>query len=409
MTWKIPLFDLNYGSEEEAAVLEVLRSRWLSMGPKTQAMEETFAQALGVQHALAVTNCTAALELVFAEILCPFSHQETSYPSPDSAAQRPLIVVPDITFVATANAALMAGARVTTADAAPGSPFPGPEQYRQAVERVQDSPPAAIVAVHYAGFDCGIADLERLARQWGCALVEDTAHAIGAWDRKKIKPLGSWGIAGCFSFFSNKNLATGEGGLIATNHEKMARSLRLRRSHGMTSLTWQRHQGGISGYEVLTAGHNLRITEITAALALAQLKKLEPGNQRRRELWQHYSFALADHAQLEVPLSPWNSDPAELQTSACHIFPLLADNQDLRDHLRLALANAGIQTSHHYQAIHRFDFWQRAMADAPLNGPCAPRPNAASFADRQLTLPLYPGLTDENQNIIIETIKAHLR
>jgi dTDP-4-amino-4,6-dideoxygalactose transaminase len=404
MSWRIPLSDLDYGPEEETAVMEVLRSRWLSMGPKTEAMEAAFADYLEVRHTIAVSNCTAALELVLAEVLCPWTG--TGSPNPIyqtlSSGFRPLVLVPDLTFVATANAPFNAGARVSTADCAPGSLFPGPQQWETAWETL-GTKPAAVIAVHYAGFDSGVEELAQLCKEWGCPLIEDAAHAIGG-KTATGRMLGSIGLAGCFSFFSNKNLSTGEGGLIATNDDHLARALRLRRSHGMTSLTWQRHQGKATGYDVLTAGHNLRVTELTAALALTQLEKLEHGNAARRRLWRRYVETFSAHGELRVPLAPTGSDPNELAQAACHIFPLLAPNPEVRDRIRSRLTAVGIQTSHHYPPIHEFEFWSHHMADAGTGKPRRPRVNSADITRREVTLPLYPSLSLADQDEVIRTV-----
>jgi dTDP-4-amino-4,6-dideoxygalactose transaminase len=343
------------------------------------------------------------------EILCPWQpvDGETEVMGGE---KRPLVVVPDLTFVATANAPFTCGARVVTADCAPGSAFPGPREVREAIERAGGDLPAAIVVVHYAGFDAGAEAMALVADQLGCPLIEDAAHAIGG-RTESGQALGTVGLAGCYSFFSNKNLSTGEGGLIATNDDQLAAALRLRRSHGMTSLTWQRHQGRASSYDVLTAGRNLRITEITAALARVQLSRLDSGNAARRRLWRRYAEAFSNHPRLSVPLGGLGESAATLENSACHIFPLLADSTLLRDQIRANLAEQRIQTSHHYPPIHSFEFWSRAMADSPASGDgaCAPRPVSADFATRELTLPLHPRLTTEQQDTIIEAVLASIQ
>lgn len=410
--WRIPLSDLNYDAEEEQAVLDVLRSRWLSMGPRTEEFEAAAAEYLGVRHAIAVTNCTCALELAYRFLL------EEKSPARDS---KRVVVVPDITFVATANAAAITGARPALCDIR-SLKMPGAkaDHIKTLLDAAGDRA-AGVALVHYAGFDCGAAQVEELCEARGLFLLEDAAHAIGGRTADG-RALGTVGRIGCYSFFANKNLATGEGGLLVTNDDEAAAQLRLMRSHGMTSLTYQRHASKGHGYDVVRVGHNYRCTEIVAALALQQLKKLDAGNARRRELYRHYADAFRDEPRLLVPFV---DDPQVFQASACHIFPLLCSSPGLRDRIRAALTGAGIQTSHHYPPVHSFTCYRRdhgaRMPEGTELGDGFP-PNFAAgrsefplgaavhFAARQITLPLHPRLAtieaDEIINLVLQTVAA---
>ena len=366
--WRISLSDLNYDEQERQSVADVLSSRWLTMGPRTEEFEAKVAAYLGVRHAIAVANCTCALELVYRCLL---------------AGSRDAVVVPDITFVATANAARVQGGTVYLADVSSASlPLISAEFTKRVLVEACDRV-AAIAVVHYAGFNAATAAIRELAADHGVPIVEDAAHAIGSNDAEGRK-LGTVGIAGCFSFFSNKNLATGEGGLVATNDDELARAVRLCRCHGMTSLTYERHQGHRYGYDVVEIGHNYRCTEITAALGLVQLAKLDQGNERRRDLYRLYAGLLKDCEAVQVAFA---EDPVAVGQSACHILPLLCRDTQTRDAIRRRLGDAGIQSSHHYAPLSSFTAYR---SEAPVDQ----YSNSAEYASREITLPLYPTLLE---------------
>lgn len=380
--WQIPLSDLNYGPEEERAVTDVLRSRWLTMGPRTEEFEARFAQYTGARHAVAVANCTCGLELVYAWAMCRAVEGRGACPQ-----DPPAFLVPDITFAATANAALVSGARVDLMDIESATrPLLAMETCERELRRRRGNV-AAISLMHYAGSDAGAEKFRDVARREGVMLIEDAAHAAGGFTREG-RHLGTIGHAGVFSFFSNKNLATGEGGMVVTDDDELASALRRARSHGMTALTYERHTARRHGYDVMSAGHNYRCTEITAALGLAQLAKLDAGNARRRELLRLYRDTLASCQQVALALS---SDE-ELTHSAGHIAPLLCESRKLRDAIRAACDADGIQTSHHYTPLHEFTSFAR-LREA-CDEPPGQFSNAEKFARTEITLPLWPGMTE---------------
>jgi dTDP-4-amino-4,6-dideoxygalactose transaminase len=231
MSWQVPLADLDYGPEEERAVLDVIQSQWLTMGAVTKEFEAQFADFVGAKHALAVSNGTVALHLACLAVGL----------GPGDEA-----LAPALTFVASANAIVYTGADVRFAD------ILGPENLNISPERIeaQCSPRTkAILVVHYGGYACHMDEILAIADQHDLAVIEDAAHAPGV--RWNGKAMGTWGDVGCFSFFSNKNLATGEGGMVVTNRDDIAEKIQLLRSHGMTSLTWDRHQGHAYSYDVV--------------------------------------------------------------------------------------------------------------------------------------------------------------
>ncbi|NLE84023.1 MAG: DegT/DnrJ/EryC1/StrS family aminotransferase, partial [Chloroflexi bacterium] len=215
MDWRVPLADVKLGAEEESAVLEVLRSGWLTMGAVTQAFESEFAAFTGAKHALAVNNATAALHLACLALGIGPSDE---------------VISPSLTFVATANAIRYTGAKVVFADIESDDWLcicPN------AIEAAITEHTRAIMVMHYAGFACDMPAIMRIAKERGLAVIEDAAHAVGASFQGKA--LGTWGDIGCYSFFGNKNMTTAEGGMLTTNDDSLAEKIRLLRSHGMTT------------------------------------------------------------------------------------------------------------------------------------------------------------------------------
>jgi dTDP-4-amino-4,6-dideoxygalactose transaminase len=376
LDWKVPLADLDYDEKETRAVLGVLQSRWLTMGSVTQDFEKAFASFTGARYALGVSNATVALHLACLAL---------------GIGPGDEVIVPSLSFVATANAVLYSGADVRFADIC----SPQDLTISPASIEAQITPKSkAILVMHYAGFACQIAEIEAIAQQHGLAIIEDAAHAAGAW--LEGKHLGTWGAAGCFSFFSNKNLSTGEGGMLVTDRDDLAEKARLMRSHGMTSLTWDRHQGHAYSYDVVELGYNYRIDEIRSALGLAQLEKLRANNARRREITQRYWQAFEG---LGVDL-PFRVDKREAEP-AYHIFPmLLPENQDRRAFIERMRA-ARIQTSIHYPPIHQFSYYRERYPGVHLA-------ITESVAKREVTLPLYPTMSDEQVEMVTTSVKVAL-
>jgi dTDP-4-amino-4,6-dideoxygalactose transaminase len=376
--WKVPLADVILGSEEIAAVTEVLKSGWLSMGPRTLEFEERFACFLGVKHAFAVANCTAGLHLA-GEALGLQPGDE--------------VLCPALTFVATANAILYAGGRPVFVD------INGPHDLNLSVSdaAAKITPNTrAVMVVHYAGYPCDMDALVALARKHNLKIIEDCAHAPGTIYQSQAGPLpaGTIGDVGCFSFFSNKNMTTGEGGMIVTNDDELAGKIKIGRSHGMTTLTWDRHKGHSFSYDVIARGYNYRLDEMRSALGMVQLAKLPAGNARRRELTLGYQERLKNLGGLELPFLN-----AALG-STHHIFPVLLRPGINRAGLMTFLAQQGIQTSIHYPPIHRFTHYRRLLGES-----FDPRvPNTEDIASRELTLPLYPTLTTPQLDYVSETI-----
>jgi len=375
MDWRVPLADLDYGIEEEEAVLSVLRSRWLTMGGVTQQFESQFAALTGSKFAFAVSNATESLHLACSALEIGPGDE---------------VIVPSLTFVATANAVLYTGADVRLAD------IIGPNELTidpAEIERLITPRTKAVIVMHYGGFPCRMKEIMALAAKHNLPVIEDVAHAPGGF--LDGRALGTWGRVGCFSFFSNKNLSTGEGGMVLTDHEDLANRIRLRRSHGMTSLTYDRHKGHAFSYDVVDLGYNYRIDELRAALGVSQLKKLERNNNRRRDLTHAYWCAL-DGLGVGLPFSQ-----TEQGQPSYHIFPMLLPEGTNRQAFMESLRDSGIQSSIHYRPIHTFTYYQQRYGQQSL-------PRTESVATREVTLPLYPTMTDDQIKLVVEAVKQGL-
>lgn len=390
--WRVPLNDLLYGEEEERAVVEVIRSRWLTMGPRVIEFERRIADLCGARHGIALSSCTAGLHLVL-EALGIGPGDE--------------VLVPSLTFVATVNVVVNVGATPVFCDVvSPELPLIDPAE----IARNLGPATRAVIAMDYAGYPCDYDAIQTALADHDASLppfpeggtrvhlIEDAAHGIGG-NLDEMRALGACGDAGVFSFFSNKNLATGEGGMVVTDRADIAERVRLLRQHGLTNNTWERHQDGRIGYDAVAAGWNYRPTEITAALGLAQVSKIETIRERRQAVVCRYHARLAEIPEVVVPFAhvkTWHRP-------ALHVFPVLLPDHSTRMRVREFLNARGVQTSFHYPPVHTFDFYRRHVPTAAVS-----LPRTESFADREVTLPLHPGMTDADVDMVVDAIKESL-
>lgn len=375
----IPVFQPDYGIEEIEAVTYVLKSGWIGLGPKTAEFEERFAQYVKAKYAVALNSGTAALHLsLLAANVGPGDE----------------VIVPSLTFVSTAHVVMYVGARPVFADVESDTLCLSSED----VARKITARTRAVIPVHYGGHPCDMELLRHLIASRGITLIEDAAHACGAvYQGYRI---GSISPFTCFSFHAVKNLATGDGGMITTNDSEAATRLRRLRWMGITKDTWDRletlSESGKKAqksygwyYKIPELGYKCHMNDITAALGLVQLGKLEAANKNRRKLATIYTERLSALPGIECPIVRSGMITAQ------HNYVIRCDQ---RDELHLYLREHNISSGVHYMPVHLHPFYQEQYPNIHL-------PVTEAQWLRLLTLPLYPQLTGEEQNYIIDTIR----
>lgn len=375
MSFKIPLFDLNFDEKEELAVLDTIRSKWISMGPKTETFENRFAEMLNIRYAVALTNCTTALHL--AMIVAGIK--------PDDE-----VICPSLTFVASCNAiryvnAIPVFADIKSLDDLTIDPTD--------IERKITKKTKAILVMHYGGFACNMGDIMDIADRYNLKVIEDSCH--GPLSEYNNNKLGTIGDVGCFSFFSNKNISTGEGGMLVTNSKDYYEKAKLLRSHGMTSMSYDRSKGHTTSYDVIDFGYNYRMDDIRAAIGLAQLDKIKSDLDKRAYIRDQYNNLLKDMDTLIIPFLRYS------EYTSNYIYTILLKQSASigRDKLRGMLAEAGIQTSVHYPPVHRFSVYREYYSDLPLTD---------YAAENLITLPMYSKLSVNDINYIVDQLKKYL-
>lgn len=369
--YDIPLFDLNFGEEEERAVVETLKSKWISTGPKCKELEDSFAQMLHVKYACAVTNCTSALHLACC-VLGIKSGDE--------------VICPSLTFAATVNCIRYTGATPVFAD------IYGKDNLcinADQMEALITEKTKAILPMHYAGFPCDMDKIMQIAKAHNLYVIEDACH--GPLSEFKGKKLGTIGDIGCFSFFSNKNISTGEGGMLVTNNEEIYHKVKSMRSHGMTTMSYQRASGHATSYDIVDLGYNYRMDDIRASIGIVQLGKLRDDLEKRIRIREWYCERLSQLSSIAIPFK----DNKEFVSN--YIFPIILKNStaEKRDLLRTKLQEKGIQTSVHYPAIHRFSVYEKFYRALP---------NTEYAADNEITLPMYAKLQKSEVEYICDKV-----
>lgn len=366
--------------DDVQAVTKVLRSGWLTTGEECAALEDELSAYLGARYVVAVSSCTAALEICLASLQLPTGS---------------LVAVPTWTFASTALSAVRAGARPLLLDVEPGDLNLSAAALEEALSREQVS---AVVAVHLGGvpFSSAIRDLCASA---GAPLVEDAAHAIGASESDGGKVNGTGSVAACYSFYATKNLSCGEGGAIATSDPGLDHFARSYRLHGLDHDAWARYRpGASSGYDLLHPGIKANLPDVLAALARSQLRRLDAMQARRRQAVLRYREHLTGIEGV-TPL------PERLvEGSADHLMMVALDPGLSRQRAQASLAEARISTSVHFRPLHTFS-WLRANSALPRSG----FPVADAMADRALSLPLHPGLSDTDIERVCEALATAVR
>ncbi len=369
--YKIPLFKLNFDKREEQAVLSALRSNWISMGPKTMEFEEKFASILSIDYAVSLTNCTVALHLAL-KLLDVGKNDE--------------VICPSLTFVATVNAIRYVNAIPIFADV---TSYNDLTINPQDIQNKISSKTKAIIVMHYGGFPCNMDPILDIAAKYRLKVIEDACH--GPLSEYNGKKLGTLGDIGCFSFFSNKNISTGEGGMLVTRNKDYFNRAKLLRSHGMTTLSYERSLGHSTDYDVIDTGYNYRYDDIRASIGLVQLDKLYEDLRQRSKIRQMYIERLCRSPHLHLPFH----DNSGIVSN--YIFPIILKNSNRlkRKKIREKLAKEGIQSSVHYPPVHKFSIYKDCNVNLPVTN---------YVGDTLISLPMYSQLTIEEVNFITEKL-----
>ena len=374
----LPFSRPSISQEAIDEVVACLRSGWITTGPRVKQFEEDLRSYLGAPQVLCLASATAGLHLVLTALRLRPGDE---------------VITTPMTFAATLNTIVLAGGTPVCVDVEPGTFNLDVTK----VERAVTSRTRAVMPVHFAGLPVDLDPLYDLAKKHGLRVIEDAAHAIGT--AYKGKRIGSFGDVQVFSFHPNKNMTTGEGGCVATRDEQLAADVALLRFHGMDREAWNRFgRKGSQHYEIIAPGYKYNMMDMQAALGLHQLKALDGFIRRRTELALRYQAQLRDWPQLTLPQAP-----AYPHLHAWHLYTPLINPQAAgmdRDALMQALKDRNIGTGLHYRAVHLYPYYRETFGFKPGDFP-----HAESVSDRIVSLPLFPSMTDADQERVIAAMR----
>jgi len=369
---KVPFVLPEITNEDKRVILVTLNQNLLTDGPKLKEFENKFAKFTGARYAVGVSNATAALQLSLKAIGIGKGDQ---------------VVVPDLTFVASINAILFTGATPVIVDI-------DKEDCNISVDSIKKSltkKTKAVMPVHFAGKSCKMREIQIIARKNKLKIIEDCAHAIGGKLNKNH--VGTFGDAGCFSFYPTKNLTTFEGGMVITNSKKISETIKTLRNHGITKSYQDRFTKGKPWeYDVSIPGYNYRLDEIRAALGISQLKRIMQNNLKRKKAALYYNSRLKNNKSIIAPKILKDED------HACHLYVLRFKRQGRfsRDDLFTKLLKNGIRSSVHYKPLHTFTAYKR---NAKIFGKLI---NTKQIYREIISLPLYPQITRKQQDLVLK-------
>ncbi|MBI3271485.1 MAG: DegT/DnrJ/EryC1/StrS family aminotransferase [Planctomycetes bacterium] len=376
---QLPFHRASLGPEEEAEVVDTLRSGWITTGPKTKKFEAEFATYVGAAHAIAVNSCTAGLHVALVAL---------------GVGPGDEVITSPMTFAASANVVVHVGATPVFADCLPGTLTLDPKE----VERRITPRTKAILVVHYIGIPCEMDELSALAAARGLPILEDAAHAIETL--YKGRKVGCLGRVAAFSFYATKNVTTGEGGMVTTDDAALADRIRILSLHGISRDAWKRYSAeGYRHYEILEAGYKYNMSDIQASLGLHQLRKVDGFWRRRKELVELY-----DAGFREIPeLRPVPQATAPGNRNAYHLYPVLVQPERLttdRDGVLAALQAENLGLGVHFRAVHLSPFYEKRFGHRRGTYPVA-----EAAGDRLLSLPFFPAMTDDDVASVLEAVR----
>jgi len=374
---KVPFFRPWITNGDKTAVKRALDSTILTAGPKLEEFERLFAKFTGAKYAVGVSNATTALHLSLKAM---------------GVSKGDEVIVPDMTFVATANAVIHCGAVPVLADIEKDDLNISVNSIKKKITKKT----RAILPVHFAGKICNIKEIEKIAKSNNLLLIEDCAHSIGA--RLEGRHVGTFGDAGCFSFYPTKNITTIEGGMVITNSKKIADYIKTARSHGMTKTLSQRYSKGKPwDYDVIEPGYNFRLDEIRASLGISQLKRIKKLNSFRSRAYRYYNMKLQGIEGVTTPT------PIRDETNVCHLYIVKIDEKYKmsRDQLFRKLSENGITATVHYKPLHLFSAYKKLIRN---NDDLR---NSEQVYDEIISLPFYPQISKVDQEKVINCIKSN--
>jgi dTDP-4-amino-4,6-dideoxygalactose transaminase len=376
MQYKIPLFKLNFDDQEAKAAYETIKSGWISTGPKCEQFENLFCEIFNIKYALTTSSCTTGLHLAM-EVLGLTAGDE--------------VIVPSLTFAATVNAVRYVGATPVFADISSYSDITlSPSDIENKITKKTK----AIIPMHYGGFPSDMESIMALAKKYNLKVVEDASHSpLSEYNGKK---LGTIGDIGTFSFFSNKNISTGEGGMLVTDNPDYFQSAKLLRSHGMTSMSYERSKGHATSYDIIKLGYNFRMDDIRASIGIVQINKLKNDLIKRIEIRKKYIAGLSGIKKLIIPFE----DNKEFVSNYIMPVVLKNSNSEYRDMIRNRLHEKGIQTSIHYPSVHKFSIYRDKKMELPIT---------EYVSDNEITLPMFSELSNEEIIFICDTLQEILK
>ncbi|MGZ4493532.1 MAG: DegT/DnrJ/EryC1/StrS family aminotransferase [Nocardioides sp.] len=373
----IPYAECHVSPEAQHEALQVMRGGWLTTGATTARFEAELAAWIGTRESVAVSSCTAAIELALRAMDLP----------PGSA-----VLTPSVTFCGAVHAILHAGLRPVLLDLDDATLTVSREEVQRAAEgeRRNGTGPFALVVQHMAGYPAATAELAEAAGLPIDRVVEDAAHALGA--ERAGRPVGTLGSTSCFSFYATKNLPIGEGGALTTRNPERADRLRVLRQHGMTRDAWRRYETEASWrYDVDEPGLKANFTDLQAAIGIGQLGHLSQWQARRAAIAGRYDEQLREIPGITLPPRPRDG------RHAWHLYVVRVGQEygRSRDELSATLAERGIGTSVHFIPVHRFSYFRRLLGDLRTSLPVAER-----VGDELLSLPLHPHLSDDAVDLV---------
>lgn len=373
----IPFHVPDIGEEEIAAVVDTLRSGWLTTGPKVKQFEEQFAGYVGSRHAVAVNSGTAALHLALEAI---------------GTREGDEVIVPTMTFAATAEVVLYFKARPVLVDCDPETLNIDPEQ----IEKAINPKTRAIIPVDFAGQPCDFSRIAKIAGGRGLKVIEDAAHALPASFEGRM--VGTLSDITCFSFYATKTITTGEGGMAVTDNEEWAERMRMMSLHGISKDAWKRYTASGSWYyEIHSPGYKYNLTDTAAALGLVQLNRCEEFRRGREKIAKLYDTGFSDLPEISTPVR------LSAMRHAWHLYVIQLQLERLRigrNEFIEELKKKGVGTSVHFIPLHMHPYYRDTFGYGPESFP-----NAFAVFNRIISLPIYPRMTEADVRYVVETVR----